>query len=153
MALSAGWATATFVALTMHGFWWPGRQTVVVLPLAVLAAAWWVGGRPASGRAVVRGGLVAGVVAFGWLVAEGAAGRATWVVGFEATRNPLVRLLRPVLPDLRAMAPTDTLLLVAWGLVLAALAAIGWRAGAHPVAAPPVRPDPPARQTNPKDHR
>ncbi|HYD09627.1 MAG TPA: hypothetical protein VEA78_05940, partial [Acidimicrobiales bacterium] len=28
----AGWLTATFVALTMHGYWWPGRQTVVVLP-------------------------------------------------------------------------------------------------------------------------
>ncbi len=34
--LLAGWATATWVALTMQGFWWPGRQLVVVLPLAVV---------------------------------------------------------------------------------------------------------------------
>ena len=32
--LAAGWAVATWAALTMHGFWWPGRQVVVVLPLA-----------------------------------------------------------------------------------------------------------------------
>jgi hypothetical protein len=37
--LAAGWLTATFVALTMHGWWWPGRQIVVVLPLAVIAIA------------------------------------------------------------------------------------------------------------------
>jgi hypothetical protein len=40
--LLAGWATATWVALTMHGWWWPGRQTVVVLPCLILAVAWWV---------------------------------------------------------------------------------------------------------------
>ena len=34
-----GWATATWLALTMQGYWWSGRQTVVVLPLAVLAVA------------------------------------------------------------------------------------------------------------------
>ena len=28
--LVTGWLVATFVALTMHGWWWPGRQLVVV---------------------------------------------------------------------------------------------------------------------------
>ena len=28
----AGWFVATFVALTMHGWWWPGRQVVVIAP-------------------------------------------------------------------------------------------------------------------------
>ncbi|CAN5372188.1 hypothetical protein BH23ACT6_BH23ACT6_24710 [soil metagenome] len=37
--LAAGLLTATFAALTMHGFWWPGRQLVVVLPLAVMVIA------------------------------------------------------------------------------------------------------------------
>ena len=41
--LAAGWATATWVALTMHGWWWPGRQVVVVVPCLVLAVAWWAG--------------------------------------------------------------------------------------------------------------
>ena len=36
--LAAGWLTATFVALTMQGWWVPGRQVVVVLPLAGIAA-------------------------------------------------------------------------------------------------------------------
>ncbi|HEX2374427.1 MAG TPA: hypothetical protein VHO93_10650, partial [Actinomycetota bacterium] len=41
--LAAGWLVATFVALTMHGWWFAGRQVVVVLPLAALAVAWWTG--------------------------------------------------------------------------------------------------------------
>ena len=41
---AAGWGTATFVALTMEGWWWPGRQTVVVLPLGVLAIGVWADG-------------------------------------------------------------------------------------------------------------
>jgi hypothetical protein len=51
LPLAAGWLVATFVALTMHGWWSPGRQVVVVLPLAVLAVAWWAGvdGPPAAG--------------------------------------------------------------------------------------------------------
>ena len=40
--LLAGWATATWVALTMQGYWWPGRQLVVVLPLAVLVILVWL---------------------------------------------------------------------------------------------------------------
>lgn len=41
--LAVGWLTAVFVALTMHGWSWPGRQVVVVLPLLVLAVASWAG--------------------------------------------------------------------------------------------------------------
>ncbi|MEM7287701.1 MAG: hypothetical protein AAF480_15220, partial [Actinomycetota bacterium] len=37
--IAAGWATATWVALTMHGWWWPGRQVVVILPLVIVAVA------------------------------------------------------------------------------------------------------------------
>ena len=45
---------ATFVALTMQGWWFPGRQLVVVLPAAVLAIAWWArGGGRAAGRGAV----------------------------------------------------------------------------------------------------
>ncbi len=48
LPLAAGWANATWIALTMHGWWWPGRQTVVVLPCVVLATCWWVGTLPHS---------------------------------------------------------------------------------------------------------
>ncbi|HWM21023.1 MAG TPA: hypothetical protein VNO51_15135, partial [Ilumatobacteraceae bacterium] len=39
LPLAAGWLTATFLASTMHGWWWPGRQLVVVLPVAVIVVA------------------------------------------------------------------------------------------------------------------
>ena len=53
LPLAAGWANATWIALTMHGWWWPGRQTVVVLPCVVLLTAWWVGSLPLSGFAAL----------------------------------------------------------------------------------------------------
>jgi hypothetical protein len=154
--LAAGWATATFVALTMHGFWWPGRQVVVVLPLAVLAVAWWASSGGAPSRALVLAGLGAGALAFATLVVEGITGRTTWVVAFEATSDPLVRVLRPLLPDLRAMGPADVALLVAWGAATAALAAVGWRGAARsatvPTRRPPTAPTAPTRH-RPTDHR
>jgi hypothetical protein len=39
---TAGWLVATFVALTMSGFWSPGRQVVVILPLLLLGYLGWV---------------------------------------------------------------------------------------------------------------
>jgi hypothetical protein len=116
--LAAGWLVATFVALTMHGWWFAGRQVVVVLPLAALAVAWWAG--PGRGRRLllaVAGGV--GVLAQLWLVAEGAAGRVTWAVDAAATANPLYRVWRLALPDYLAMSWWTWTLHGAW---LAALA-------------------------------
>ena len=68
--LAVGWFNATFVALTMHGWWWPGRQTVVVLPCVVLAVAWWAAPSRAALWAVgVLGAIGASIYA--WLVARG----------------------------------------------------------------------------------
>ncbi len=54
--LAAGWASATWLAQTMHGWWWPGRQLVVVLPAAVLLVACWAGaGWPRSESGRTRG--------------------------------------------------------------------------------------------------
>jgi hypothetical protein len=116
--LAAGWLVATFVALTMHGWWFAGRQVVVVLPLAALAVAWWAG--PGRGRRLllaVAGGV--GVLAQLWLVAEGAAGRVTWAVDAAASANPLYRAWRLALPDYLAMSWWTWTLHGAW---LAALA-------------------------------
>ena len=153
LPLAAGWATATFVALTMHGFWWPGRQVVVVLPLAVLAVAWWASTGGARSLVVVVVGLGAGALAFAALVVEGVAGRTTWVVGFEATADPIVRVLRPLLPDLRTMGATDVALLVAWGAVTAGLAVVGWRtAGPSATVSTHATPIPPTDHP-PPDHQ
>jgi hypothetical protein len=129
--LAAGWLVATFLALTMHGWWFPGRQVVVVLPLAALAVALWVG--PERRRRLllaVAGGV--GLVAYGWLVAEGAAGRVTWAVDFAATTDPLYRVWRLVLPDYLAMTWWTWPLHLAWLLALGACAVA---AGRRPAAA------------------
>lgn len=138
--LGAGWATATWVALTMHGWWWPGRQVVVVVPCVVLAVAWWVGhSRRALGLVVAA--AVAGVVNWLWLVVEVLQLRLRLIVDFPATRNPLVRGLRAVLPDGRAPTARDWVLQVAWMAALAVAAAVAVRAaragpGERPAAAP-----------------
>jgi hypothetical protein len=123
---AAGWLNATFVALTMQGWWWPGRQVVVVLPLAVLAVAWWAGAW-APARIALGVGLALGAATYLWLLIEGLAGRLTLVVDFETTTMPVVRALRSVLPDLRLYPSGTTVLLVAWIAVIATLALAGWR--------------------------
>jgi hypothetical protein len=131
--LAAGWLVATFVALTMHGWWFAGRQVVVVLPLAALAVAWWVG--PDRRRRLllaVAGGV--GVLAQLWLVAEGAAGRVTWAVDFAATVNPLYRAWRLALPDYLVMGRWTWTLHVAWLVALAAWAVVAARGRQRPPA-------------------
>lgn len=117
LPLLAGWLTATFVALTMHGYWWPGRQVVVVLPCAVLALLCWAARLDRARWAVAAlGGL--GVLAYGWLLADGWAGRLTWVTGFAGVGDPAYRLLRPLLPDYRNPGPGTWALHAAWALLL-----------------------------------
>ena len=141
--LAAGWLTATFVALTMHGHWWPGRQLVVVLPLALILILGLVSGSSRSDQPGQAGesnpvpagrtpysriaapagrtpysriaglagrspygwaglGLgLAGVVTYGWLVADGLAVKTTWISGFESVGSPVHQALRLVLPDYR----------------------------------------------------
>ena len=96
--LAVGWLAATFVAATMQGWWFPGRQVVVVLPAAVLALAWWAG-RSRHRLALVAAMGTLGVVGYGYLVTEGALGRLTWVVDFFTTGYPWYRLWRLALPD------------------------------------------------------
>ena len=118
--VAAGWLNATFVALTMHGWWWPGRQTVVIVPLVVVAIAWWLQRASAPARGVVLALAVAGVLAYGALVAGVLAGRHRLIVDFQRTIDPLVRWVRPVLPDGRLpLAGATAWLTVAWVATLA----------------------------------
>jgi hypothetical protein len=141
--LAAGYATATWVALTMHGWWWPGRQVVVVVPCLVLASAWFVGQSPAwlSRVVVVLGAM--GLVLWGVLTVEALRGELTLVVDFETTANPLARAWRLVLPDYRDTSAATWLLQAVWLPVLGGLAIAGWRAGGPVASAPPVSPTPP----------
>jgi len=139
--LAAGWFTATFVALTMQGWWFPGRQLVVVLPLVALAVAWWA--RGGGARLWVVAGLGAvGVLAQAWVAVEASTGRLAWVVDLQDTANPLYGAWASVLPDyLQVSAATWTLHWL-WAAIGATVAVVAYRrergaaapAGAHALA-------------------
>ena len=128
--LVTGWLVATFVALTMHGWWWPGRQLVVVLPLGVIVIA------ITAERAAVAGSrifsrllavaAVLGAITWLWTTIEAITRRRVLVVDFDETSNPWMRWWRLLLPDGREPAVADELLTAAWTVALIALAVGGW---------------------------
>jgi hypothetical protein len=124
--LAAGWATATWVALTMHGWWWPGRQVVVVTPCLALAVAWWAG-RVRAVRPLVAAAGALGALTWAWLVVEVLRHQRTLIVDFEQTGNPWYRLWRAVLPDYRHPGLDDWLLSALWLVLLAAAAVVALR--------------------------
>lgn len=139
LPLAAGWLNATFVAQTMHGWWSPGRQLVVVLPCVVIAAAWWVG-RVRHVLWPVAALAAVGLVNWMWLVVEASTDRRTLVVDFFQTANPFYRAWSAVLPDGRLDTTTDVFGFVVWSAVLAGLAVVGWRsvADSRPGVSPTI---------------
>lgn len=144
LPLAAGWLNATFVALTMHGWWWPGRQVVVVVPTVVLAVAWFVEqvrgpavAEPGPDRTAVRRwaawrsagavAVAAGVAAWAWLLVEVLTGQRALVVDFATSANPVLRAWQQLLPDGQRNLPVDRALVGAWIAAFAVLAVCGWR--------------------------
>lgn len=135
--VGAAWLNATFVALTMHGWWVPGRQLVAALPVAAILLALWVDeeqaideGQP-NDRSPRRLALTAvlgmiGVANWGWLAIEASTGRRTLVVDFFDTNAPGFRLVGPILPDGLRSGPGDTALLVLWTAIILGGAFAGW---------------------------
>jgi hypothetical protein len=124
--LAAGWLNATYVALTMQGYWWPGRQVVVVLPLAVVAILRWVAALRPTARAGAAVLAVAGVAVYARVLWAGWQGRTSWV---HAPDDPgLHPVIQWLLPDDRVLAAADRVRLALW-IAAAALAAAGtyWR--------------------------
>jgi hypothetical protein len=127
--VTTGWLTATFLALTMHGWWVPGRQLVVVLPVAALALAVWVDGDGRRRAITAAAGAVA-AVNWLWLAVEAVTGHTTLVVDFVDSRAPFYRALRSITPDGIRASGLDDALLVGWAVVLIVLAISGWRSAA-----------------------
>lgn len=128
LPLAAGWLVATFAALTMHGFWWPGRQVVAVLPLALIATLVWLsrtGWVPRLAAALLG---AAGVLTYAGLLRDGYARTITWVSGFTEVGAPSYQLLRPLLPDYRGDYLPGHL---AWTGALLLLVLLGALAGAR----------------------
>lgn len=131
LPLAAGWLVATYPALTMHGYWWPGRQVVVVLPLALLIVLCWL---TRTGRVVrVIAALLgaAGVFTYGCLLLDGHTGEVSWVNGFQQADAPVFHALHPWL----AYYGTTTSNVVWLGVTIALLAAGFW--SARRIPAPP----------------
>ncbi len=129
--IGTGWLTATFVALTMHGWWVPGRQLVVVLPVAAILIARWLSG---SRRRVAVAAVLAGVGAANWLWLgiESTIGRRTLVVDFAETSSPFYRLMSPLFPDGITGGVANDLGVVAWLLLLTITAMVAWRLSDEP---------------------
>ena len=136
--LGIGWLVATFVALTMHGWWFPGRQLVVVLPVAALLfAAWADRPGPSRGRALALLGIP-GVLASGFLFIEGLRGDLTWVVDFASTVNPFYHTLSRALPDYMAPTAGTWVLHALWVAAAVLSMLVGWRSGSGDRAEPPA---------------
>lgn len=127
-SVAVGWIVATFVALTMHGWWFPGRQLVVILPVAVLLVAVWVDERRRRLPVLAAVGSL-GLVAFGFLVIEGLTHRLTWVVDFATTANPIYRTFAVLLPDYLAPTTATWILHGSWVAFVVVLGWLGWRSG------------------------
>jgi len=124
--LGAGWLNATFVALTMHGWWWPGRQVVVVLPCVVLVVAWWAG-RYERVRPWLLAGAIVGALTVAWLTIEALTGYRRLIIDFDMTANPFYRVWRHALPDGRRLPAGSDALRAGWYVVAMLLALWGWR--------------------------
>ncbi|MCB1002086.1 MAG: hypothetical protein KDB40_22520 [Acidimicrobiales bacterium] len=117
--VAAAWLNATFVALTMHGWWMPGRQLVIGLPVGVVSTARWVGA--ARGRLVTVAVLGSvGLCNWLWLAIEASTGRRTLIVDFFDTASWPYRALRPVLPAGLGGGGGGDALLVGWAVLIAA---------------------------------
>ena len=135
----------------MHGWWWPGRQVVVVVPCIVIAVAWFAdqvrapavatsapGGdaEPVDARARARwsawrsAGIVAvaaGVLAWSWLLVEVLRVQRALVIDFATSTNPILGVWQQILPDGQRNLPVDRALVGAWVVAFVALAVCGWR--------------------------
>ena len=97
--LVVGWAGATWAAVTMHGYWFPGRHVLHALPLAVVLVLWWVqqGGPWLRGTVSVLASL--GVWATVGLLSGGLAGDLTFVVDFAGVDHAGYETWSRLLPD------------------------------------------------------
>jgi hypothetical protein len=128
LPLAAGYLNATFVAFTMQGWWFPGRQLVIVLPLAVLLIALWADRLGRRAFALIAGLMALGVWSYAWLAGQAAGKRLTWIVDFFLTKDPWYRMWSPVLPNYVRVTDSTWVLHAEWIVVLTALAWAGWRA-------------------------
>ena len=121
-----GWIVATWVALTMHGWWWPGRQITPVLPFVVIAIALWVGDRARHLVGVVIATLLGTAT---WLILawEASTGRRALIVDFYDVESPWYRVLAATLPDHQRLNDWDSVMTFVWMAALSVTMVLAWR--------------------------
>ncbi len=124
--ITVGWLMATFVAFTMHGWWSPGRQIVVITPLVALALAKLVDDRRwLTGPAIVLG--LAGAINWIWLGIEASTGHRTIIVDFHETAAvPYRAIARFFALGSPRDAANDPILAV-WSIIVIITMVIAWR--------------------------
>lgn len=124
--IGVGWAMATWIALTMHGWWWPGRQLVPIMPLVIVVLTASV----ARSRWRVGALLATSVLAIGgwiWLAIESSTDRRTLIVDFFETDWPWYQLWREALPNMAGLSLSEPGLTLFWTVAFAgACAALWW---------------------------
>ena len=140
--LAAGWLNATYVALTMHGFWVPGRQIVIVLPIAAVALAL-LADRSRAWTWAVAGLGALGAVNWVWLAVEASTDRRTLIVDFGATGGLAVPGDPPDPPERPVPDGGSRALLAVCGVAAVVTAVAGWHVASRDQAS--VSPRPPSR--------
>ena len=124
--VAVGWAMATWVAFTMHGWWWPGRQITPILPFVVIAIAVWVGDRGKAIAATVAATLVGTAT---WLILawEASTDRRALIVDFYETNSPWFQIWRSLLPDHQRLNAWDSVVTFVWLAIVGTSAYAAWR--------------------------
>ena len=138
--VAVGYGVATWVAFTMHGWWWPGRQLVVILPVAVAVIAL-ATERIAALRWVVLASWIVGALSWVWLAVEASTGRRTLIVDFAETSNPWYQAWSALLPNYQSFGGLGSVTLHwLWAIVLIAIGATAWRCcgGSGPLSHTPA---------------
>jgi hypothetical protein len=132
-------AVATFLAITMMGWWFPGRTMATVLPLLGLPIAMVLA--RASGAWRVVFGLLAGLTVWitSALALAGHRGEVVIAVDPFGLGAAPWRLPAPLFPEYTAWGPDTYLLTAIWLAVGVAAARWAWRAAAREPATTPWR--------------
>ena len=120
---------ATFVAITMMGWWFAGRTLVTVLPLFVVAVAVAVEAAPRWGRGVAACLGVYGILLTAGLARSALAGEVTIAVDPFDMGYPLFQGLSWLFPDYRAWTWETWGLTTMWLVLIALFTAAASRYG------------------------
>ena len=118
---------ATFIAITMMGWWFPGRTLITVVPLTALPLTLLIAKLPAPGR-VLAGALALTSVAFTVALRDAVAndGVRLAVAPFDMQWAPF-RWSRELFPNYQAWGTDTVVLTIVWLTVfVASIAAVAW---------------------------